>query len=91
MPEVASSALAYASSAIFNYLANYYLTFSSQAQHRQTFPKFVVLAILALMINTLLFFVVHQMGAHYLIAQLIATFVTLIINFLAHKLWIYRK
>lgn len=89
--EVLSSALAYASSAVFNYLANYHLTFKSQAQHMQTFPKFVALAASALVINTLLFFVVHRLGAHYLIAQLVATLVTLIINFLAHKLWIYRK
>jgi putative flippase GtrA len=89
--EVLSSALAYASSAVFNYLANYHLTFKSQAQHKQTFPKFVALAVSALMINTLLFFVVHRLGAHYLIAQLVATLITLIINFLAHKLWIYRK
>ena len=89
--EVASSALAYCSSAVANYLANYHLTFKSQAQHTQTFPKFVVLVASALAVNTLIFFVVHRMGAHYLVAQLVATLITLIINFLAHKLWIYRK
>ncbi len=89
--EELSSALAYAISAVFNYLANYHLTFKSQAQHHSTFPKFVILVIAALVINTLVFFTVHSMGAHYLIAQIIATLVTLIINFLVHKFWIYRK
>lgn len=90
-PEVLSSALAYAGSAVFNYLANYHLTFKSQADHRSTFPKFVILVIAALIINTLVFFLAHSLGAHYLIAQIVATLVTLVINFLVHKLWIYRK
>lgn len=31
---VASSALSYSISAVFNYFANYYITFSSDAKHR---------------------------------------------------------
>jgi putative flippase GtrA len=89
--EELSSALAYGISAVFNYLANYHLTFKSQTQHSSSFPKFVILVIAALMINTLVFSIVHSIGVHYLIAQVVATLVTLIINFGAHKVWIYRQ
>ncbi|MBK8188752.1 MAG: hypothetical protein IPK77_16690 [Cellvibrio sp.] len=30
-------------------------------------------------------------GLHYLVAQVIATIITLFINFSIHKIWIYRK
>jgi putative flippase GtrA len=96
LQEVLASASAYAISAIFNYLANYYFTFagisgSSNQGHLQTFSKFVVVAGLGLGLNTLLFYVLFNSGLHYLIAQVFATLVTLCVNFAAHKLWIYRK
>lgn len=88
---VLASATAYAISAIFNYLANYYFTFASDKNHLQAFSKFVVVAVLGLSLNTLLFYLVFNSGLHYLIAQFFATLVTLCVNFAAHKLWIYRK
>jgi putative flippase GtrA len=91
VPEVLASALAYAISAIANYLANYHLTFKSQQKHILAFSKFIFVASFALAINTLLFFLVFSIGVHYLLAQIVATLVTLIINFLAHKFWIYGK
>lgn len=89
--EVLASASAYAISAVFNYLANYYFTFSSNQNHLHTFSKFVVVAGFGLGLNTLLFYLLFNTGLHYLIAQVFATLVTLCVNFAAHKLWIYRK
>jgi putative flippase GtrA len=89
--EVLASASAYAISAVFNYLANYYFTFGSNKNHLQTFSKFVVVAGFGLGLNTLLFYLLFNAGLHYLIAQVFATLVTLCVNFAAHKLWIYRK
>lgn len=89
--EVIASALSYLISAAVNYLANYYLTFKSQQQHLTTLGKFAVLVLIALWINTLVFYLIFQIGAHYLVAQIIATLVTLVINFLVHKFWIYGQ
>ena len=98
-----ASALSYCVSAIFNYIANYYLTFQSNSSHRQTFPKFVITVALGLTISTLLFAMFHHallewlpttsslLKSSYLIAQLFATLLTLIANFLMHKFWIYRS
>jgi putative flippase GtrA len=88
---VVASASSYAISAFFNYLANYYLTFSSDTRHLQTLPKFILATSFVLILNTLLFSVFFNTGMHYLIAQVIATVITLFVNFAIHKFWIYRK
>ena len=103
LSETPASALSYAISAVFNYLANYYLTFASTHSHSQTFPKFVVTAAIGVTLNTVLFkfaLIILQnyifvnsnlLETAYLFAQLFATLLTLIVNFLLHKFWIYRR
>jgi putative flippase GtrA len=98
-----ASATSYCCSAVFNYLANYYLTFNSNSSHRQTLPKFVVTVAIGMALSTALFAIFHYLLTHfilvdtilldraYLIAQLFATLLTLIANFLMHKFWIYKK
>jgi len=101
-PRVAS-AVSYGCSAIFNYFANYHLTFSSTQSHSKTLPKFVVTVAIGMALNTALFSIflfllnsylitdVNLLKVAYLIAQLFATLLTLIVNFLMHKFWIYRR
>lgn len=91
LPKVVASAVSYGLSAIFNYLANYYLTFASKTNHRETLPKFVVTAFLGLSVSTLLFAFFLFLIDQYLVAQCLATGITLILNFSIHKLWIYRN
>lgn len=88
---VLSSALSFALSAVFNYLMNYYFTFNSSKSHTETAGKFVVVASLGLLINSGTFALLLPLAPHYLIAQLGATIITLGINFLLHKIWIYRS
>jgi len=100
---VVASAASYALSAIANYLANYHLTFASNTSHKHTLPKFIVTAALGLALSTSLFaaflYVLENhllagtqlVNSAYLIAQLFATLLTLIMNYLMHKLWIYRS
>ncbi len=100
---VVASAISYVSSATFNYAANYYLTFASQTSHRQTLPKFIVTICIGLAFSTSVFAIFlhflekhilhnsHLLQSAYLIAQLFATLLTLILNFVMHKFWIYKK
>lgn len=102
IPAVAS-ATSYCCSAVFNYLANYYLTFVSKSSHKLTLPKFIVTVALGMVLSTALFSIFHYLLTNfvlkdtilftraYLIAQLFATLITLVVNFLMHKFWIYRK
>ncbi|HEY8569827.1 GtrA family protein [Microbulbifer sp.] len=88
--EVASSALAFGFAAVFNYLLNFHFTFGGGARHLQALPKFVVVAVIGLATNTLCFSLALPL-LPYLLAQVIATLVTLVGNFLLHQLWIYRE
>ncbi|WP_295799099.1 GtrA family protein [uncultured Microbulbifer sp.] len=81
---------AYALAALANYALNYYFTFSASGRvgHSQALPRFVFVALVGLAINTLCFSLLLPF-AHYLIAQVCATAVTLAFNFLLHQFWIY--
>ena len=89
-PEIIASATSYFLSSIFNYLANYYFTFASNSSHGKTLPKFAVTVGLGLTVSTLLFAVFLHLIGHYIVAQLLATGITVCLNFLVHKLWIYK-
>ncbi|RYZ80220.1 MAG: hypothetical protein EOO68_37665, partial [Moraxellaceae bacterium] len=80
-----------------------YFTFGSNANHKQTLPKFVVTVAIGMALSTALFAIFYWfltnfllintnlLPSAYLIAQLFATLLTLIVNFLMHKFWIYRR
>jgi putative flippase GtrA len=91
LQEVAASALAFTFSAIYNYLMNYYFTFASQKGHLETATKFSIVAGLGLIINSSSFALLLTISPHYLFAQFGATLITLVVNFLLHKTWIYRS
>lgn len=88
---VVASALAFTLSSVINYLLNFYFTFDGGgARHRHALPKFAVVAAIGLITNTLCF-ALALLLLPYLIAQLVATLITLIGNFLLHQFWIYRE
>lgn len=88
---VVSSSVGYCLSAVYNYWLNYHLTFSSSKSHLETFPKFVVVAAIGLMTNGVSMAGFLWLGLYYVFAQVGATAVTLVLNFLLHKYWIYRS
>ncbi|WP_160153088.1 GtrA family protein [Microbulbifer sp. ALW1] len=88
--EVPSSVLAFLLSAAVNYWLNFYLTFAGRARHREALPRFVLVAVIGLAMNTLIFSLTLSI-LPYLLAQVCATLVTLIGNFLLHQFWIYRE
>lgn len=87
---VFASAAAFCLSAGANYWLNYHFTFTSQRQHAQTLPRFLLVALAGLGINTGSFAAL-QAVLHYLAAQVIATTITLASNFALHQYWIYRR
>lgn len=100
LPEVLASAAGYVISSFFNYWANYRYTFKSSNSHAQTFPKYVLAVAVGLSANTLLFaaflwlfnnYLTLGWVEHYLAAQVLATGITVVLNFAVHKFWIYRN
>lgn len=90
-PEVPAAVTAYCLASLANYGLNYYFTFAAggRFRHAQALPKFILVALCGLILNTSCFTVLLPY-MHYLVAQVCATVVTVIFNFLLHKLWIYR-
>lgn len=94
-PFVASSVGA-AAGAVVNYFLNYRFTFASQAKHRQTMPKFLLLALLGLVINASLMWLLltWPLAAwqwYYLVAQVAVTLLVLMLNFVANRFWTFRS
>ncbi|WP_049629240.1 GtrA family protein [Cellvibrio sp. pealriver] len=100
LPEVFASAVGYVLSSIFNYWANYHYTFQSTSNHAHTIPKYALAVGIGLSTNTLLFaaflwlfdnYLALPWVEHYLVAQFLATGITVVLNFVVHKFWIYRS
>jgi putative flippase GtrA len=85
-----ASACGYAISTLFNYALNRRLTFRSQRRHSSALPRFLWLATVGLSINTAtVWLLVQQFELHYLVAQIVATALTLCWNFIAARYWAF--
>lgn len=87
---VASAILAYMTAAGVNYLGNYYFTFNTQNHHWQSVVRFVLVVLMGLAVNTLVFWAGLRLLPHYLWAQIVATGVTLWVNFILHRHFTFR-
>jgi putative flippase GtrA len=76
--------------AIVVYLLNRRFTFASQRGHRETLPRFVAMAATGAVLNGLLVGALSEAGLHFVLAQMVATVVVLVFNFIVSKLWIFR-
>ncbi len=89
---VLASTAGYISSSLVNYWLNYHFTFASSKPHLSALPKFALVVLIGLTLNSLSMAVAfHLLGLHYLLAQLISTLVVLIWNFTANLLWSFRE
>ena len=91
MDKVRASAFTYVLGAVINYLLNYYLTFASTQKHSETLPKFILVVAIGTGVNTAVFAVADKLLPWYLLSQVIATGTSTVVNFILHKLWIYRQ
>lgn len=80
--------LASACGALIAYMLNYYHTFSSNAKHSLMLPKFLIVASLGVFIQALIV-AIFSIHLHYLLAQLIATVVGLILTFIINRFWTF--
>jgi putative flippase GtrA len=85
------SALGYLISAAVSYVANRRYTFRSDAPHKQAAFRFVVVLLVGLAMNTLcMTLLAEHWGVPYIAAQVIATGIVTVWNFLGHALWSFR-
>jgi putative flippase GtrA len=84
-----ASGVGFVTSAAANYLLNYHFTFRSRRRHASAAVKFLTLATVGLAINSVLMQVLVAAGWHYLLAQVCATAVVFLWNFVGNSLWTF--
>jgi len=86
-----ASGLSYAVSTLYNYVASHYFTFRSQRGHATALPRFLLVAVVGLGLNTTIVWISSERYhlPHYLVAQLLATALTLCWNFFAARHWAF--
>jgi putative flippase GtrA len=88
---VVSSAAGFTVGALVNYSLNYRLTFRSTKLHHDSMPRFFLVAIIGLALNTgIMALLTEAMAVHYLVAQVVATLTVLGWTFTANRLWTFR-
>lgn len=89
---VMASALGFLIGLLINYLLSHHWVFRSPRPHAETVVKFVSIAMVGLGINTgLMHLAVTKVGMHYLLAQIVATSVVLLWNFMGNRFWTFSN
>ena len=91
LPAVLSSSVGYGIAAIANYLMKYHWVFGSDEHHHVAGPKYAIVSLTGLSLNTLLMYLgIELLDIHYLVAQVISTLLVLIWNFSVNSVWTFR-
>lgn len=89
MAPTAASSIGFALSAVANYLLNYRFTFRSNRPHAPAAAKFGLLAGAGLLINAGIMHWLVAARVEYLLAQVCATAVVLVWNFIGNSVWTF--
>lgn len=78
--------------ALVNYWLNYHFTFTSSRSHRATLPRFLCVAALGVGLSGIIVDTVStRLEQHYLLGQLLATLVVLVVGFLLNRVWTFQR
>lgn len=76
--------------ALVNYVINYHFTFASSRTHRSTLPKFIVVALVGVLLNGLILHLGSRFDkGHFLIAQMFASVTVLLVGYSLNKAWTF--
>jgi putative flippase GtrA len=87
---VAGSTAGAFAGALVNYALNHRYTFASDRSHGHALPRFALIAAAGIALNALVMAAVLAfVGAHYLVAQVVATGTVLAAGYLANRAWTF--
>jgi putative flippase GtrA len=90
LPAVAASTAGAIAGALLNYAFNHRWAFASTRSHDHALPRFAAVALAGIALNAIVMATMLEFpGAHYLVAQTVATGVVLIAGFLANRTWTF--
>ncbi|MFA9438870.1 GtrA family protein [Uliginosibacterium sp. sgz301328] len=87
---VTASAVGFAIAAVANYLLNARFTFATSNRHSHGLPRFAATAAAGCLINTLVLDTLVGFGVAFFLAQLIATGVVFVWNYMINAIWTFR-
>lgn len=86
-----SSAVGFLVTSIVSYLLNYLWTFRSNQYHKHAFPRYLLVCLTGLSLNSaILFITVNILGWWYMIGQAIAVILVPLSNFLLNYSWSFK-
>jgi len=89
---VPASAVGALVGAVVGYQLNYRFSFNASTPHRDTAPRYLIVAVVALGVNTVLMALLNRtLGIPYLFAQVITTGLVFIVTFASHRMWTFRN
>jgi putative flippase GtrA len=92
LPLWLAGGLSYALSMVVNYLVQRRATFRSERAHVKAGPRYLVVQLIGLCLNSLLLDVlVTRLGVHLLAGLAVALAVVMLWSYLAQKLWVFRR
>jgi putative flippase GtrA len=89
---VLSSVISFIFILVGSYFANQYWTFRSGRGHLYSIPRYVVVSLSGLSLNTgIMYLTVNVLGWWYILGQMVAIFVVPLSNFLLNFYWSFRE
>jgi len=87
---IAASTIGAIAGALVNYALNHRYTFASRNAHGRALPRFALVAIAGVALNALVLAAMLALaGAHYLVAQVVATGAVLAAGYCANRAWTF--
>jgi putative flippase GtrA len=85
-----ASTLGAVGGALVNYGLNHRFTFASGRSHATALPRFAAIAAVGIAVNgAVMALLLGPFGAHYVVAQVVATGAVLVVGFLANRTWTF--
>ena len=75
--------------AVVNYWLNRNLIFRSERRHAEALPRFAAMALFGALLNGLIVGALARLGLHFMAAQVCATLLVLVLNYVISKKWIF--
>ena len=89
---VIASAIGAFFGAVLNYFLNKFATFKSTEKHKITGPRFVLVAITAMILNTVLMALFTKvLSVSYIPAQIITTGLIVLFTYNANRIWTFKQ
>ncbi|HEX7273768.1 MAG TPA: GtrA family protein [Casimicrobiaceae bacterium] len=90
MSAVPASTCGAAAGAIVNYMLNYRYTFRSRRPHTEASLKYLLVSLAGIALNAAVVALgTSVLGLHYLVAQVVATGIVLVIAFATNRAWTF--